>query len=239
MYVIPNSIEGYLDVREMSRNARHEELLSVTCSRNLSFKDCELIMKNIKTMVLSFLLLSIMTGLLYPLFITLIASICFPWQAQGSLLTHQGQTVGSALIGQSFTQDQYFWSRPSATPGYPYNSTASAGSNLAPTNPVLLARIQASVQAFMKKPHDKRAIPADLVTASGSGLDPDLSPNAVLYQIPRIAAARHLSEKNLILFVKQHVQPRFLGFLGEPHVNVLALNLALDQWERDHAKSTN
>ncbi len=196
-------------------------------------------MKNMKAMVVSFLFLSIMTGLLYPLFITFIASICFPWQAQGSLLNHQGNVVGSALIGQSFTQDWYFWSRPSATPDYPYNSSASAGSNLATTNPVLLARIQASVQNLLKKPHDTLAIPTDLVTASGSGLDPDLSPDAVLYQIPRVAAARHLSEKSLILLVKQHVQARILGFLGEPHVNVLALNLALDQWERDHAQSTN
>lgn len=187
----------------------------------------KLAMREFRTAFLLFFLLSVSTGLFYPLCITWLAQTFFPWQAQGSLVVHHNQIIGSAKIGQFFTDAGYFWGRPSSTPGYPYDPMASAGSNLGPSNPILWSRVRKQVQTLVKT-NPSTLIPIDLVTASGSGLDPDISPEAALYQVARIAKARQLSEQTLIQLVKQYTTPRTWGFLGEPRVNVLALNLALD-----------
>jgi K+-transporting ATPase ATPase C chain len=170
-----------------------------------------------------------LTGLLYPLVVTGIAQLVFPHQANGSLIIQNGQTVGSTLIGQQFTDPKYFWGRLSATGPYPYNAAASSGSNLGPTNPALLDEVKARVAALKAAdPTNAQPIPVDLVTSSGSGLDPDISVAAALYQLPRVARLRGLSESALRTLVDQYTHGRQLGFLGEPRVNVLQLNLALD-----------
>ena len=177
----------------------------------------------------SWVFLTVITGLVYPALVTGIAQVAFPFQANGSLVHHQGRVRGSALIGQPFSDPKYFWGRPSATSPYAYNAAASSGSNLGPTNPELLARVKERVDALRRsQPGSDRLIPVDLVTASGSGLDPHLSPAAALYQVPRIARARGLSEAMVTGLVAQHLEKRWFGILGEPHVNVLELNLALD-----------
>jgi K+-transporting ATPase ATPase C chain len=182
-----------------------------------------------RSAMLLWLLLTSITGLLYPALVTGIAQVAFPFQANGSLIYHHGQLTGSALIGQPFSDPKYFWGRPSATSPYPYNAAASAGSNLGPTNPELLARVKKRVAALRRgQPEQNRLIPVDLVTASGSGLDPHLSPAAALYQVRRVARARGLSEGKVTELVAQHLENRWFGILGEPHVNVLELNLALD-----------
>ncbi len=175
------------------------------------------------------LVFTVITGVLYPLAVTGIAQAVFPRQANGSLIRQHGQVIGSALIGQPFSSPQYFWSRPSATTPFPDNSLASGGSNLGPTNPVLLQQVKARIAALhAADPSQHAPIPVDLVTASGSGLDPDISPAAALYQVPRIARLRHLSEQRVRALVARYTTLRQLGFLGEPRVNVLELNLALD-----------
>lgn len=185
-----------------------------------------------------FALLSLLTGVLYPLFVTAVAQAAFPHQANGSLVARDGQVLGSALIGQPFTDPRYFWSRPSAT-APAYNGAASSGSNLGPRNPALLAAVKARIEALRAaEPGDVAPgdiavgrvapVPVDLVTASGSGLDPHLSPAAALYQVHRVAARRGLSEAVLQQLVAEHTEGRVLGLLGEPRVNVLELNLALD-----------
>ncbi|MDR6215157.1 potassium-transporting ATPase subunit KdpC [Paracidovorax wautersii] len=174
-------------------------------------------------------LLSAVTGLLYPAAVTGAAQALFPWQAQGSLVERGGRTVGSALIGQPFSDPGHFWGRPSATAPQPYNASASGGSNQGPLNPALTDAVTARVQALRAAdPGNSRPVPADLVTASASGLDPHITPAAAMYQAPRVARVRGLPEATVQALVQQHTEAPLWGLLGEPRVNVLALNLALD-----------
>ncbi len=183
-----------------------------------------------KPALLLLLVLTLVTGVAYPLLVTGIAQLVFPNQANGSLIYQDDRPVGSALIGQPFDDPKYFWSRLSATGPFPYNAAASSGSNLGPTNPALLNTVKARVTALREvDPNNAQSIPVDLVTASGSGLDPHISPAAAYYQVSRVARARNLDENFVRRLVDQHIEGRQLGFLGEPRVNVLRLNLALDQ----------
>jgi len=175
-------------------------------------------------------ILSVLTGLLYPLAITGIAQLLFPHQANGSLIVHDGKIIGSELIGQYFDEPKYFWGRPSATAPFPYNAAASSGSNLGPTNPVLLDAVKGRVAALrVVDPGNDAPIPVDLVTASGSGLDPHISSAAAQYQAKRVARARGLDENQVRELVGRHTEGRQFGLLGEPRVNVLKLNLSLDR----------
>lgn len=187
------------------------------------------IFNQIKIALILIFLLIMLTGVMYPLIITGITQIFFPWQANGSLITSNGKIIGSIWIGQSFTEAQYFWGRPSVTTPFPYNSANSSGSNLGPSNPFLLAQVKARIDSLHKVDmQNNQSIPIDLVTASGSGLDPEISPEAAFYQVPRIAKARHLAESTIHTMILQTIKKRTLGFLGEPRVNVLQLNLLLD-----------
>jgi K+-transporting ATPase ATPase C chain len=183
----------------------------------------------IRPALMALLIFTILTGLLYPLAVTGIAQLVFPRQANGSLIINNGKIAGSALIGQPFDDPKYFWGRLSATGPYPYNAAASSGSNLGPTNPALLDEVKARIAALKAAdPSNNLPIPVDLVTSSGSGLDPNISIAAALYQLPRVARARGLSESAVRLLVDKYTQGRQLGFLGEPRLNFLELNLALD-----------
>ena len=181
-------------------------------------------------------ILTILTGLLYPLVVTVLAQVLFPWQANGSLIERNGQAVGSALIGQPFDDPKYFWGRLSATGPAPYTAfnadklTGSSGSNYGPLNPALMDAVQGRIKALQEAdPGNTAPIPVDLVTASGSGLDPHISPAAAAYQVGRVARARGLSEDAVRRVVTQYTEGRTLGILGEARVNVLQVNLALDK----------
>ncbi|HKT34996.1 MAG TPA: potassium-transporting ATPase subunit KdpC [Nitrospira sp.] len=174
-------------------------------------------------------ILTVLTGLVYPLLITGIAQLLFPHQANGSLIVRDGKVIGSELIGQYFGQPKYFWSRPSATAPFAYNAAASSGSNLGPTNPALIEAVKARVDALRAADPDNHAlIPVDLVTASGSGLDPHISPAAAEYQIKRVAQMRGLDENSVRAIVVRYTEERQFGLFGERRLNVLKLNLALD-----------
>ena len=179
--------------------------------------------------LLTLIVLSVLTGLIYPLLVTGVAAVCCARQAQGSLIQQGGKLVGSSLLGQPFDDPKYFWPRPSATTPQPYNGASSAGSNLGPTNPAQLDAVKAQLAALQQAdPDNKSPVPVDLVTASGSGLDPQVSPAAAEYQVTRVARARGIDPQRLRGLVAAHTQGRQLGVLGEPRVNVLELNLALD-----------
>jgi potassium-transporting ATPase KdpC subunit len=184
---------------------------------------------HVRPAIVSLILLSVVTGFVYPALVTVFAQAVFPHQANGSLIVTDGKAVGSSLIGQPFDDPKYFWGRPSATSPFGYNAGASAGSNLSPTNSTLVEAVKGRVGALRAAdPGNTAPVPVDLVTASGSGLDPHISPAAALYQVGRVAKARKLEESVVRQLVQQHTEGRQLGFLGERRVNVLALNLALD-----------
>jgi potassium-transporting ATPase KdpC subunit len=185
--------------------------------------------RELRVATLVFLLLTIVTGIAYPAFVTLVAQVAFPDRASGSLIRSDDRLVGSRLIGQPFSSPRYFWGRPSATGPMPNNGAVSSGSNQGPLNPALLAAIESRVAALQAAdPGNAARVPVDLVTASASGLDPHISPAAADYQVPRVARERGLPEERVRQLVRDATQGRTFGVLGEPRVNVLQLNLSLD-----------
>jgi K+-transporting ATPase ATPase C chain len=186
-------------------------------------------LSHVRTAIVSLAMFTLVTGVAYPALVTLISQLVFPHQANGSLIVKDGKAVGSVLIGQPFDDPKYFWSRPSATSPFGYNAGASGASNLSPTNADLIKAVQGRVDALRAAdPGNAAPVPVDLVTASGSGLDPHISPAAAFYQAERVAKARKMSAADVRALVERHIEGRQLGFLGEPVVNVLTLNLVLD-----------
>jgi len=199
-------------------------------------------LREIRPALVLLIALTVITGLLYPLAMTGVAGAIFPSQAQGSLIEKDGKVIGSALIGQAFTEDKYFHGRPSATTGpdpkdptktteAPYNASNSMGSNLGPTSKTLIERVKGDVEKA-KAENPSASVPVDLVTSSASGLDPNISPESALFQVPRVAKARSIAEDRLRRLVQENTEGPLAGLLGEPRVNVLALNLALDRMGR-------
>ncbi len=188
-------------------------------------------MRSLVRPALSLLLIfTILTGVVYPLAVTGAARLLFARQAEGSALLRGGRVVGSSLIGQPFDSPRYFWSRPSATSPHPYNAASSSGSNIGPSTPALSDAVRARIAALRAAdPTASATVPADLVTASASGLDPHISPGAAMYQARRVAGARAMSEQRVRALIERHIEGRTWGVLGEPRVNVLLLNLALDE----------
>jgi K+-transporting ATPase ATPase C chain len=186
-------------------------------------------LRTFREALLMLVAVTVVTGILYPLLVAGIAQTVFPRQANGSLIERDGKVLGSALIGQPFSDPKYFWSRPSATAPMPYSAGASSGSNQGPLNPALHAAVKGRIEVLQKADPDNEApVPVDLVTASASGLDPHITPAAAEYQVGRVAKARGLAPEKVRAVVAEHTEGRQLGFLGEPRVNVLRLNLALD-----------
>jgi len=191
-------------------------------------------MKIMRPVIVSLFVFTVITGVIYPLAVTGIAQLLFPAQANGSIILKDGKPVGSALIGQPFDHPKYFWGRLSATAPFPYNAAASSGSNLAQSNPALLEQAKGRIAALRDAdPEAPVSVPADLVTASGSGLDPQISPAAAAYQINRVARARGLDVAKVRTLVAHYTEGRQFGILGEPRVNVLKLNLALDEFQKE------
>ncbi len=189
--------------------------------------------KMIKNAVMSLVVLSVLTGIIYPLAITWISQAVFPVRANGSIIMKEGKPVGSALVGQQFGGPGYFWGRLSATAPYPYNGGLSSGSNLGPNNPALLREVRSRIDALQAAgPGNHYPIPVDLVTSSGSGLDPYITPAAALYQAGRVARARGLDKAKVLALISANTAGRFMGIFGEPAVNVLKLNLALDEMKK-------
>jgi K+-transporting ATPase ATPase C chain len=186
-------------------------------------------MSTIRPTVVLFVLLTAVTGVIYPALVTGVAQVCFPHAANGSVVKREGTAAGSELIGQPFAAPDYFWGRPSATVPHGYNAAASSGSNLGPTNPALLESVKQRLKALHADPSPGGPPPVDLVTASGSGLDPHISPAAAEYQMHRVAIARGAAVEEVRKLVAAYTEPRWLGVLGEPRVNVVLLNLALDE----------
>lgn len=187
-------------------------------------------LSQIRTALCLLTVLTLLTGLFYPVLVTVLAQLFFPQQANGRLIEKNGQLIGSVLIGQAFSSPHYFWGRPSATQPFPYNAAASSGSNMGPSNPDFLATLNERVQFLQKFNGDSNTfIPVDLITTSASGLDPEISPIAAFYQVSRIANARHIQETVIQELITKYTKERTLTLLGEPRVNVLQLNLALDE----------
>ena len=192
-----------------------------------------MLLKQLRTSIIAIVVFTVLTGIFYPLVVTMIAQFIFPGKANGSLMYKKGIIIGSELIGQPFSDPKYFWSRPSATSPFAYNAGASSGSNIGPLNQALLDQAKKGIGDLKAAdPLNTRPVPVDLVTASGSGLDPHISVAAAFYQVPRVARVRKLPETDVKSLVDRFTESRDLGFLGEPRVNVLELNLALDAYQQ-------